>query len=165
MQRSESSSHRCKSLHSGFCHLPWLQPAMGSLPGKTFMWSRPSCRTGGLKISIARFSISNNFHPSPWFFFSPPTWVAPGKWHHNFLCGFTIFAGLPPTTRFLRMCMLFLTPQDSLGKSDFVNFLSLRKEEIASLWFLKPLPSGQTCWLSMPQKQQSHNKYEAGQFH
>lgn len=35
-------------------------------------------------------------------------------------------------TRFLRMGVLFLTPQDSLGEKDFIHFLSSRKEEIVS---------------------------------
>lgn len=54
------------------------------------------------------------------------------------------FAGLPPTTRFLRMCMLFLTPQDSLGKMLYKFSFFKKKEEIVSQGFLKPLPSGQT---------------------
>ena len=99
VQQSESNSHQCKSLHSGFCHLPWLPPAMGSLPGKTFMWSQPSCRTDGLKISIARFSVSNNFHPSPrlFFFFPQLGWLLGNDI-------ITFCAGLP----FLLACLLRL---------------------------------------------------------
>ena len=108
---------------------------MGSLPVKTFVWSLPSSQTGGSKIFPLQDSQSlviTTFHPHVYFF---KLGLLLGKWHYNFLCGFTTFAGFPPMTRFLRMCVLFLTPQDSLGKNDFIRLLSLRKEEIVSLWF------------------------------
>lgn len=46
----------------------------------------------------------------------------------------TTFAGSPPTTLFLRVCVFFLTPQDSLGNRDLSRCLSSGKEGIVSLF-------------------------------
>ena len=98
-QQSESNSHRCKVPHSGFCLLPWLPSATGILPVKTLMWSLPFCQTGGLKISIARFLVSNNYHPSPSLSPPPPKL---GRLLGNDII--TFCAGLP----FLLACLLRL---------------------------------------------------------
>lgn len=46
----------------------------------------------------------------------------------------TTFAGSPPTTLFLRVCVFSLTPQDSLGNKDLSRCLSSGKEGIVSLF-------------------------------